>query len=174
MKILVTEAQLNELNRQSEKYLDYLLDKIATSGINSLDNHEKEELLQMSKDENPINPEKELDIKAIATLFKTFFPEKFNVPVNENNWKVTLSKTDESCIHLMANNPINHRHFLIIPFADYQPIIRVVIFEKRFDGHIGKQMPKTREEVEEFYYEFMENGLPLLIDTVDENFEGVV
>jgi hypothetical protein len=174
MKILVTEAQLSELNRQSEKYLDYLLDKIATGGINSLDDHEKEELLQMSKDENPIDPKKELDIKDIATLFKSFFPKNFNVSVNEDNWNVTLiDKTDESQIRLMVDNPVNHRHFLVIPFADYQPIIRVVVYQERFDGPLNEQMPKNREEVEEFYHEFMENGLPQLIETVNENFEGV-
>jgi hypothetical protein len=173
MKIIITEVQLNELNRQSEIYLNYLLDKISQSGWESLTNDEKEAMNKMSKDENAIDPKKKIDIKTIATLFKSLFPDKFNIVVNNENWEVKLSKTDETQTHLMVVNTIKQIHFLVIPFAEHQPIMRVVVRGERFDGRIEENMPKTKQEVEEFYHEFVENGLPSLIETIDDSFESI-
>lgn len=66
MKIIITEAQLDELKAKSEKYLNQLLDKVSKHGMNSLTDDEKDAMIKMSRDEDP-----EMDIDQIIQFWKS-------------------------------------------------------------------------------------------------------
>lgn len=167
MKIIISEAQLDELKAKSEKYLNQLLDRISKYGMESLGDDEKEALMKMSRNEDP-----EMDIKAIVKFWKTLFQQKFKMDVDNETWLITLIDTIPG-ITLHVVNPSDGFTFYIILFANYEPIIRIKIGEEDFDAPIEEnEIPRTKREIDNFHYVFRKSNIPDAIKIINSNFRN--
>jgi len=166
MKIIITESQLNELKARSENYLNQLLDKISKYGMKSLTDDEKEAMIKMSRGEDP-----EMDIEFVIKFWKSLMPQIFKKDVNNETW--LISRIDTPLLILRIVNPEDGFTFYVCPFPDYQPIMRIKIGETNFDEPIEEhEIPRTKKEIDDFNYVFMQKMLPEIIKSVDTNFRN--
>lgn len=164
MKIIITEAQLDELKAKSEKYLNQLLDKVSMHGMNSLTDDEKDAMIKMSRDEDP-----EMDIDQIIQFWKSLIQRAFKKIVDDEIW--LINKIDDPLLILRAVNPDDGYTFYVVPFADRQSIIRIKIEGNDFDIPLEDQeIPRSKKEIDDFNYSFMNGGLTTIIRTINSDY----
>jgi len=164
MKIIITEAQLDELKAKSEKYLNQLLDKVSKHGMNSLTDDEKDAMIKMSRDEDP-----EMDIDQIIQFWKSLIQRAFKKIVDDEVWLV--NKLDGPSLTLRIVNPDDGYTFYVIPFENHQSIIRIKIEGNNFDIPLEDQeIPRSKKEIDDFNYSFMNGGLTTIIRTINSDY----
>lgn len=176
MKIIVTEAQFNELNSHSERYLNQLLDKISNDGINSLSDSEKEDMNKMSQDvdvsiDEPKDKSKFIeDINSIRLSFIDLFPTRFKINIDEQAWLCRIESMpddgDFEMRYLVISNPATHLEFAIIPFAEYEPVFRIITKDNVFNAPMAGKIPKNEAEIKMFYEHFIKHSLSNIIKLV--------
>jgi len=174
MKIILSESQIirilqeQTVNPKHQKYIDWILDKISSGGIESLSDEERTDLDKMSRGENPIETDEpeaktsvpdEISTNESSGRYEDFmqsFPDKYNFTVDNEDWYVVkdLEPHGEFDVLMVSNDKIL---FMIHPFTANNEF-EVVTSMSSFKFHI-KKLPKNYDEMETFVKQFLESDL---------------
>ena len=175
MKLVITESQFIFL-LEDQKYMDSLLDKITSDGIDSLTPKEREDLEIMSKGGNVEVPQEPnpyqnndddgdvMEMGDVDMANELFF--KYILDEDEVETTIGLYHTElidsEGEKHLLVTNGEGNTMY-VTPFYNGLRGIHVFTKDKRTKEYKLKNIPRTDEETLQFIDKFIFKYLPKII-----------
>lgn len=164
MKLLITESQYLYI-KESNQYLDYLLDRISTKGMESLSPKEKRDLKRLSAGEE-IDVEAEEEHTNLDELFMEIAPKQMVYGHDENEYIVRKVKHVDGGQVLQVTGPTVLSYLLISPFLDNDEEISIQVLPDlyfNFYYTIKGDIPNTKEKMKKFVHEFYTKTIPTII-----------
>lgn len=175
MKIIITESQLQVL-KESQQYLDVLLDKINKGGMESLSNKERQDLVRISNGEQihinspEVDPDPNVDINDLDddvdvsdpyNMVMYFSPEYYELQVGD--LKYMIERVEEyDGDHLRVSGV--DADFYVTPFWEGRQGVLIELMGGKKVLFKVNPVPRSSAEVRDFIKRLYEEMIPKIIE----------